>query len=468
LLANTDLRRQEVRSEVSDAIGWGVAKASTLDSDKLAEELGRHVHGEDAPRAVEDDEEFWAARDELKLIRQFARAKLASPWAVLKVALARVVCQIPAAIVLPDIIYGPASLNLTVALVAQSGGGKGGSTTVARYAVDIGTPRFQPHTLGTGQGIAHGYARWNAKEKVVEQVADSVLFTVEEVDHLAAHHSQNGSTTLAELRRFGMGERLGHLYADPTRRVEVAAHSYRGAVIVSVQPARAAVILDAADAGTPQRFLWVPTIDPGQPAATPDQPEPFRWRPPPAGGLKRDPLTGLSPIPVCTTATDAIRQGQRDRNAGRGDPLDGHALLTRERVAAALGVLNGHYGVTEEDWALAGIAMAVSDSTRATVVEAIATKATEVNRQRAEAEAARTVLISDRVEEEATQRVARAIMRILLARNDWVARADLRKAINSRDRGRFDEVVERLTAAGQIEANETSHGTLYRIKEGSR
>jgi hypothetical protein len=461
LLANTQERRDEAKGEITDALDWGVERAATRTDEQISKELGRHSHDQQTAVA-DDDEAFWSARNELKLIREFARAKLASPWAVLMAALARVICQIPAAIVLPDIIYGPASLNLTIALVAQSGGGKGGSTTVARYAVDIGTPRFQPHTLGTGQGIAHGYARWNAKEKVVEQVADSVLFTVEEVDHLAAHHNQNGSTTLAELRRFGMGQRLGHLYADPTRRVEVSAHSYRGAIIVSVQPTRAAVILDATDAGTPQRFLWVPTIDAGQPDVAPEQPAPFRWQPPSAGSLKHDPLTGLSPIPVCSTAVEMIRQGQRDRNAGRGDPLDGHALLTRERVAAALGILNGHYGITEDDWTLAGIVMAVSDTTRKTVVGALSAKATETNRQRAEAEATRAILIGDRVEEEATKRVARTVMRILTTAGDWVARADLRKAINSRDRGRFDEVIQRLLAAGQIQLEETAKGARYR------
>jgi hypothetical protein len=162
-----------------------------------------------------EDTGFWNARPELVRIRTYAQAQMASPWAVFAVALARAVCQIPATVVLPDIIYGHASLNLTIALVGTSGGGKGGSASVASSAVRIGVPSFQTHTLGSGQGIAHGYAHWDTKLKAAERHADSVLFTVEEVDHLAGHNAQNGSTTLAELRRFGMGEKLGHLYVDP-------------------------------------------------------------------------------------------------------------------------------------------------------------------------------------------------------------------------------------------------------------
>jgi hypothetical protein len=119
-------------------------------------------------------------------------------------------------VVLPDIIYGYASLNLTIALVATSGSGRGGSTSVAATAVRIGPLAFQTHTLGSGQGIAHGYGHWDTKTKTVERHAESVLFTVEEVDHLAGLNAQTGSTTLAELRRFGIGEKLGHLFVDPS------------------------------------------------------------------------------------------------------------------------------------------------------------------------------------------------------------------------------------------------------------
>jgi hypothetical protein len=255
---------------------------------------------------------------------------MACPLAVLAMVLARVVCQAPIAVVLPDIIHDHASLNLTIALVGISGSGKGGAAGVARRAINIGTPNFNTHTLGSGQGIAHGYGHWEKPSKDepgrVVRHADSVLFTVEEVDHIAGHNAQNGSTTLAEQRRFSMGEKLGHLYVDHTRRVEIGAHTYRGAVVVSVQPARAGVLLDAVEGGTPQRFWWIPTIDTNPPDTEPARPTPWRWQPPSADELPPvEPFTGLRPIPVCETARTAIRDAQRARNRGEGNPLDGHA-----------------------------------------------------------------------------------------------------------------------------------------------
>lgn len=415
------------------------------------------------PTTRDEEDDFWESRPELSHIRTYAQAQMAAPHAVLAVVLCRVVCQTPAAVVLPATIYDYASLNTTVALVGPSGGGKGGSTSVGAAAVSIGPQTFDTHTLGTGQGIAHGYGHYDGKAKTVMRHADSVLFTVEEVDHLAAHNAQTGSTTLAELRRFGMGEKLGHLYVDPKRRVEIAPHSYRGAFIVAVQPARAGVIIDATDGGTPQRFYWASTIDPHPPKVDPDRPEPWRWTLPPSRDLPT-PERGWRPIPVCETAVEAIRQAQRDRRDGRGDPLDGHALLTRERIAAALGILSGRYEVSEEDWQLAGYLMRVSDATRGEVVEALSEKRRLSNRQRGQDEAERSVIVTEAVEDAAIKRVARSLVRHLPDR-DSIPRHELRKKLASRDRDYFDSAVDRLLEAGQIEAAETPHGTTYQGAE---
>ena len=455
-----ELRDKYGASGTYDPFGLYVALEHAGDFEAAARTLNpstRVIVPTPAPEA--DDDGFWTARPELEQIRTYSQAQMAAPHAVLAVVLARVVCQTPSAVVLPDIIYDYASLNSTIALVADSGGGKGGSAAVAAAAVHVGAVRFNTHTLGTGQGIAHGYAHHEKGETI--RHADSVLFTVEEVDHLAAHNSQTGSTTLAELRRFGMGEKLGHLYVDPKRRIEIAAHSYRGAVVVAVQPGRAGVILDAADGGTPQRFHWTPTIDPHAPAVEPDRPEPWKWTPPTTlPAIDR----GFRPIDVCETAAEAIRQAQRDRRDGTGDPLDGHALLTRERLAAALGILNGRYGVTDEDWQLAGHLMDISAATRSQVVERLAEKKGQANRQRGEYEAERSVIVTEAVEDAAAKRVARSLVRHL-ADAGSMSHSELRRKTAKRDRIYFDNAVDRLLDAGQIETAETDQGTHYRKAE---
>jgi hypothetical protein len=424
-------------------------------------------NGEVARTSSLDDGDFWTARPELEHIRTYAQAQMACPLAVLALVLARVVCQAPVSVVLPDIIHDHASLNLTIALVGISGGGKGGATGVARRAVDIGTVNFDTHTLGSGQGIAHGYGHWDKDARTVVRHAESVLFTVEEVDHIAGHNAQNGSTTLAELRRFSMGEKLGHLYVDPTRRVQIGAHTYRGAIVVSVQPTRASVLLDAAEGGTPQRFWWVPTIDHNPPDIEPGRPEPRAWRLPQSVDLPQvEPFTRLRPIPVCDVARVAIRDAQRARNRGEGGPLDGHALLTRERIAAALGLLNGHYGITDADWALAGNLMAISDTTRAGVVAALEAKARTGNLARAHQEADRDEVKEDRQD----QRVARRLGDILRGAGAWMNGSDLRRRITSRDRQAFESAIAKLEAAGQIEGEPTTgpqgqRGIRYRVKQ---
>lgn len=410
-------------------------------------------------------DEFWEARPELTHIRTYAHAQMASPWAVLGGVLARIVCQAPVTIVLPNIIQDLASINLAIALVGRSGEGKGGATSTARRAVNIGPPAFDTHTLGSGQGIAHGYGHWEAGKDGepghVERHADSCLFIVEEVDHIGAHAAQTASTTLAELRRFLMGEKLGHLYVDRQKRVEIHEHTYRGAFLVGVQPARAQALLGDADGGTPQRFVWLPVLDPNPPDQEPDTPEPYRWQLPASSALPPpEPLyDGRRPIPVCDTAADAIKEERRRRSRGEGNPLDGHRLLCRERVAAALGLYHGHYAITEEDWALSEHPMAVSDVTRTTIANQLQATKQAANRGRALDEAERDGVKEDHQD----QRVAQRLLDYLRRQDDWVTGSDLRRdGLASRDRTAFESAITKLLAAGQIESEPIPAGHQQR------
>ena len=67
----------------------------------------------------------------------------------------------------------------------------------------------------------------------------------------------------------------------------------------------------------------------------------------------------------CGAAVERIREAHYQRSRGEGQALDGHALLTRLKVAAALSILAGHgEEVTDDDWHLAGLVMTKSDETR--------------------------------------------------------------------------------------------------------
>lgn len=213
-------------------------------------------------------DELFDQRTELARIRDFARSRRTNPLSVLGVVLVRTLCHIPPFVVVPPLIGGRTALNLPLALVGEPGGGKDASITAGRDAVhfDSDTLDELPElTVGSGEGIARTF---------VDIGPDSVhtaLFVASEIDTLAALFDRKGGTLEAELRKLTMGQSLGFANAQKETRTNVPALSYRAGLLVGVQPLRAGALLNARDAGTPQRFLWMPTRDPEMPD---DRPEP--------------------------------------------------------------------------------------------------------------------------------------------------------------------------------------------------
>lgn len=410
---------------------------------------------------------FWNSRPQLAHIREFARARRCSPWAVLGVALTRIIVKTPPEYVLPAIIGGNASLNLFCGIVAPSGGGKGAAESAAADAVNAG----DVHTagVGSGEGILHQYARYVKPKNqpgYIEQHNDACLFTAGEVDTLEALHSRQSSTLVSELRKVYMGEELSFAYVDPTKRLKVAKHAYRAGLIVGIQPARAGVLLSDTDGGTPQRFVWMPGTDPDMPDEAPQEPTPITWNLPvykfttPAG------TSGKNIIRVCDTARKTIDAEHVKRNRGEGNALDGHALLTRLKWAAALGLLDGRLEVSEDDWQLASTIMQMSDHTRNRIIADLKAKEAKANKAQGEKYAEREKIKEERVVEEGEKRVSRWIMHKL--DGEWVRASALRRKLASRDRGFFDSAVDRLSEAGQIEVREADSGqpgTLLRKVE---
>lgn len=413
--------------------------------------------------------DFWDTRPVLRHLHDFARARGVAPLAVLGVALARVVAATPAAYVLPPLVGGPGSLNLFVALVGPSGAGKGAAHAAAEDALSLagwrdgidGSPVLHTPDVGSGEGVLHQYARWEKKEGVT-QVRESVLFTVPEIDQATAVDSRQGSTLMSTLRKAWSGEALSFAYADPTKRLHLTGHGYRMALTAGVQPGRAAALLNDADGGTPQRFLWMPVTDPTMPRERPAEPAP--WTVPLPGRVP----TGRAKLAVCAEAREEIIEAHWRRGRGEGDALDGHALYARLKAAAALAALDGHLGtkgVTGEDWALAGELMAVSDATRAEVQAELRRSAAEANKARGKADAAREMAKAETVEAEAAQRAGRGVRGALGKRSgEWMTGAELRRAVSKNLRPYLDDALEHLESAGSIEAEEFE----YRNQPGRR
>jgi hypothetical protein len=121
---------------------------------------------------------------------------------------------------------------------------------------------------------------------------------------------------------------LGYAYRDPTKRLPIPAHSYRLGLILGVQPGRAAPLLGDADGGTPQRFLWLPTLDPGAELDAPPAPPRLSM---PTITWKRPGATALLDLPIPASAERTIREAGLAKMRGQSDAPD--AAPCRARCA---------------------------------------------------------------------------------------------------------------------------------------
>ena len=133
---------------------------------------------------------FWAARPALQHVLTLARARGVGPWAVLGSVLARAIATIPPEITLPGIVGSRMSLNLFIALVGPSGGGKGAAEATALDGFSL--PYIEIVPLGTGEGIARTYRPVGTKPDDPDVIANAI-FTAPEIDTVATLASRHGS-----------------------------------------------------------------------------------------------------------------------------------------------------------------------------------------------------------------------------------------------------------------------------------
>jgi len=433
------------------------------------------------PDTLRQEEDFWSARITLGHIYDYARACYTAPWAVFGAVLARAVASVEPNIQLPATIGSETSLNLFIALVGRSGGGKDIAYGVAKKALDIwrGQELLETDTipLGSGEGLSHVYMKYPPKltkrkgapdedsqaiglgatadpDKPI-QYRTRALITIKEVDTLEAIGQRRGSTLAGQLRQAWMADQLGFQYVDVMKRMIVPEHSYRMCIVAGIQPGRAASLMAEADGGTPQRFLWLPASDPTMTMDAPPLPDPMGWDVPfySAGRVLFD---------LCDTAAHVVKSEHIKRQREDGDALDGHSVLGRVKVAAALALLDvgrpprDRLTVTDEDWELAGVVQAVSDRTRAGIVRHLAEASRQANTNQAIAEAHKTITISETVERDGLQKAVASLRRRI--GDDWVTHGELREKMTSTARKHLAEALDRMEAAGEIESGTHTSG----------
>lgn len=410
----------------------------------------------------EIEAEFWTARPELRRIRDWAWAREVAPWALLGCVVARLMAVVPHTVVLPPP-PATAPLNMFVALVGGPESGKTSVKRVAREAVDLGAV-VNELNLGSGEGIAHVYARRDSAG--VHRTRYSALFKVGEVRKLEAMVDRKSSTLLAILCDAWSGEALGENNVDPTRSIPIAEMDYRICLLVDVQPENGGVLLTDAQSGTPQRFLWMPSTDPDAPEATPDQPDPWIWRPhvrilDRIGSADAFLLAGKTEVPICASAQGELRANRDRGRRGQKLLMDAHSGQQQLRVAVALAVLAGRAAVTDEDWRLAAVVMAVSHRTRRQVQRALGME----TERRAKVTGRLEAVKADATEGARADLTDRKLKRIAdnlrsklnAADGRRMAGAALSRTLASRDRPHFDAAMALLLELGDVESSEIEY-----------
>ena len=400
---------------------------------------------------------FWQARPELDHIRRAAWSRGRSPDAVLAGVLCRVALLVPPRIKLPALVSSAAALNCAHGAVGASGAGKSAARDIAADLLVVVDPdAVTDALLGSGEGLVDVFLgdeeekldHVGRKRKVRPQVRRAAMVVVDEGSLLGDIGKRQGSSLMPTIRSAWSGAALGNSNAAGGGRSRyLPAHAYRLAMLVAVQDAAAVEILRDV-AGTAQRFVWHSSTDPSipPPASRPEWPGELRPHWP-------DFLDVFAEfVVVADVVADEIRADDYRKNRGDtagDDPLDGHVMLCRLKVAALLGVLDGRLDVNETDWGLAGMVIATSRAVRSFVLEADR----QANRQRdryADAKAvSRALAVDDTRERRALDKMMR---RVAVVAHGEPARVFTRAQLNSECAGRDREFasVDDAIAASEL------------------
>lgn len=404
--------------------------------------------------AAQAEEAFWAQRPVLLHIQRFAAVRRANPYATLGAVLRRVITLVPPSVQLPPIIGHNASVNLFTASVGKSGQGKDIANGVGAAAISFlnrdGTALDDPPSpgIGSGEGLAR-YFRGHGSSEESAQVAANV--EVNEVGTMAALAERKGGTLVGELLKAFTGQALGFSNAQRATTTHIAAHTYRLCMGISAQPENAGFFLDREKDGLPQRFLWLPIVNPYARPPGGEPPEEIL----PAKVVVPAFPTLIPDTPFLVGVPESVRSEIEhfrylvEIGSDEVNPLDSHLMLLRLKVALGLTVLDERRDINQEDWRIAGQLIEISNRVRAEMHQVVRDGKRRANTARAYASADRQTIIDNCLSEQRQQRVAGAIQR-KLQRVGLATRRQLAKSCTLAIRGEFDPVFDELLDSGVI------------------
>jgi hypothetical protein len=424
--------------------------------------------GEITAPADDTDDSFWLERPALEHILTASRSRLVGPYAVLGCVLARVAAFTPASTCIPPTIGGGMTpLSLYVALRARSGGGKSSPAACANDLLPHTPPGcVGPLALGSGEGLVEAFMELveetdggGKKTKVKRQVKRGALFMLDEGQMLAEIGSRKGSTILPVLRTAWSGGDPGQANASIETRRSLHAGSYTVGLISLWQDRSGASLIADADGGTPQRFIWLPTTDPGASKNRPQWPGELPWTPPAAIAIEG--RMQSNPLDLAPEIIDEIVEGHIAvalHATAEIDPLDAHRRLNKLKIAGCLAVLEGRRNVDLDDWRIAERLMTLSDHQRDWVIAESRREAAN----RVSSEIAKAVMKDGAVEKSAADRAlrnaAKAVYRAAESATGTASKRDLHHRIASRDRAlvSVDDAIAEAVRLDWIKGNDTA------------
>ncbi|CAJ1495114.1 hypothetical protein [[Mycobacterium] burgundiense] len=338
---------------------------------------------------------------------------------------------------------------MAIVLIGRSGSGKGVTDKLARI---VWPASIHEEGLGSGQGIHELFKETKDPDDRVTRA----LFTVSEIDHMAALASGRENNTLAALKAGLTGDRLGSKGASAATTRSVPADSYRLGLSISAQYGHTAVLLDDVSGGTPQRMVWGSVTDPSIPDTPGPEPDRVLDTKLPTWALAdKQVLIQYGTPDIAEYVAAGLLANQR----GELDAIDGHRTLTRLKVAAALAIVDHRSVISDLDWQLSEVVMAKSDATRQSVLEYDRQAARAKVRERAAIRAAG----EDFYDASRLETVKRSILRMLERDGEQQGNV-LRSRLGRKEkRELFDQAIVLLEAAGLVTSMPgLQKGTRYR------
>lgn len=468
--------RAEGHGDPTDQDDWTtpVTAADSLTSLTTPGQTAQASAGQPAAiqRSMLLPDDFWQTRSSLQHIRTAAYARMVAPDAVLAALLAIVCSRTAHGIDIPAIVGRASTLNLLVALIAGTGGGKSAAVGVAEELIGPPPPGLDVPTLGngSGEGLAEAFMgsvrNPNAGEPgepktLRQQVRYNAFVYVDEGDALLATGGRAGATILPTLRTVGTGGRLGEDNAAQERIRRIPRGMYRIGYVIGFQYHGAAALLDDANGGLPGRFIFAAATDPTIPRDSPPWPDQLTWRQPSADEIERHTTSSFRrelayPDDVWTE----VRDHQHGRNTGAVQvaALDGHAYLTRLKLAGLLAILDGRLAVNTEDWQLAhqwwNTSRAVRDSIAAWKRDDDARREQSVTARDARRGATTDAASRQRYIDESVRLIARHVH----AAVEPISGSDLRQKLSEKRRLTYEEAIETAVEQKAISAVTTPQG----------